>query len=94
MASSIIIDLRPFVRRRGLHPDVSGMLKDQLSLGIASLDRSWILLHGCREEYCHRNICPGYYVLDNGDCLGSPVISTRLFGYFSLAYWCWYFYRW
>jgi hypothetical protein len=80
MASSIIIDLQPFVRRRDLHSGVTGVLKDQLSLGIASPDRSWIFLHGCHEEYCPCNICPDYYVLDNGDCLGSPVTSIRLFG--------------
>src|SRR4051812_20386258 len=25
--------------------------------------------------------------------LGSPTTSTKLFGHFSLAYWCWYSYR-
>jgi hypothetical protein len=36
-------------------------------LDFASSDRSWIFSHGCREEYCPRNFCPGCYILDNGD---------------------------
>jgi hypothetical protein len=29
--------------------------------------RFWSFSHGCREEDYPRNICPGCYVLDNGD---------------------------
>jgi hypothetical protein len=72
MASSSIIDLRPFIQRRDLHPGVSGSVgRSTFSrhgpLDLASPDRSWIFSDGCREEYYPRNICPGYYVLDNGD---------------------------
>jgi hypothetical protein len=31
------------------------------------LDRSWIFSHGYREDVCPRNICPDYYILNNGD---------------------------
>ena len=53
------------------------------SLDLASPDQSWIVSHGCREEDCPRNICPGYYVLGNGDSFSRlPTTSTKLFGYF------------
>jgi hypothetical protein len=49
----------------------------------------------CHGEYCHHNICPGCYVIGNGDTYSHLVaMSTRLYSYFSLAYWCWYFCRW
>jgi hypothetical protein len=37
------------------------------SSDLASLYRFWIFSHGCREEACLRNICPGCYVFFNGD---------------------------
>jgi hypothetical protein len=72
MASSSIIDLRFFLRRRDLRPDVNGGIKRLKfsrygSLDLASPDRSWIFSHGRREEYYPRNNFPGCYVLDNGD---------------------------
>jgi hypothetical protein len=72
MTSSIIIDLRFFLRRRDLLPGVSRSVgRSTLSRygpsDLASPDRSWIFSHGCREEYYPCNICSGCYVLDNGD---------------------------
>jgi hypothetical protein len=72
MASSTIVDLQPFVRRRDLHPGVSGSVgRSTFSwygpLDLAWQDRSWIFSHGFRKEYCPYNICHGYYILDNGD---------------------------
>ena len=72
MTSSAISDLRPFVRRRDLLPDVNGGV-ERLQLSrygcsdLTSPDRSWIFSHGCREEDYPRSLCPGCYVLDNGD---------------------------
>jgi hypothetical protein len=72
MISSIIIDLRYFVRRRDFHSDVSASVgRSTFSRygpsDLALPDQFWIFSHGCREEYYHRNICSGCYVLDNGD---------------------------
>jgi hypothetical protein len=72
MVSSTIIDLRPFVRRRDLHPGVSGSVgRSTFSRygpsDLASPDQSWIFSHGCREEYYPRNICLGCYILGKGD---------------------------
>jgi hypothetical protein len=72
MASSAIIDLLPIFRRRDLPPDVNcdvGRLKFSRygASNLASSDRSRIFSHGCRDDVCSRNICPGCYVLDNGD---------------------------
>jgi hypothetical protein len=72
MASSIISNLCPFLRRRDLPPDVNGGV-ERLKFcryepsDLASLYQFWIYSHGCHEEVCPRNICPGCYVLDNGD---------------------------
>ena len=47
--------------------------------------------HGCREEDCPRNICPDYFVLDNGDSFSRlPMTSTKLYGCLSLKYQWWY----
>jgi hypothetical protein len=72
MTSSIISDLRFFLRRRDLRLSVNsrvGRLKFSRygSSDLASPDRSWIFSHGHREEYYPRNNFPGCYVLDNGD---------------------------
>jgi hypothetical protein len=72
MASSIIIDLRPFDRRRGLAPGVNGGVGRLNSFRygpsyLASPDRFWIFSLGRREENYPRSICPGGYILDNGD---------------------------
>jgi hypothetical protein len=72
MASSSIIDLRFFLRRRDLHPGVNDSIERlqfsrYSSLDLASPDRSWIFSHGRREEYYPCNNFPGCYVLDNGD---------------------------
>jgi hypothetical protein len=72
MASSIIIDLRFFIRRRDLRPSVNGSVgrlkfSRYGSSDLGSLDRSWIFSHGRREEYYPHNNFPGCYVLGNGD---------------------------
>lgn len=36
-------------------------------MNLASPDRSRIFSYGYHEDVCPRNICPGYYILDNGD---------------------------
>jgi hypothetical protein len=72
MASSIIIDLWPFDRRRDLPRDVNGGVGRLNSFrygpsDLASPDQFWIFSLGCREENYPRSICPGGYILDNGD---------------------------
>jgi hypothetical protein len=72
MASSTIIDLRPFDRLRDLPPDVNGGVGRLNSFrygpsDLASPDRFWIFSFGCREENYPRSICLGGYILDNGD---------------------------
>ena len=88
MALFSISDLWATIRRRDLLPDVNGGV-ERLSLSrygssdLASPDRFWIFSHGCREEDCPHNICPGYYVFGNGDSFARlPTTSTELFGYF------------
>jgi hypothetical protein len=34
---------------------------------LASPDQFWICSYGCREDVCPCNICPGCYVVNNGD---------------------------
>jgi hypothetical protein len=72
MASSTIIDLRFFLRRRDLSPGINGSVgrlkfSRYGSSDLALPDRSWILSHDCREVYYPCNNFPGCYVLDNGD---------------------------
>jgi hypothetical protein len=72
MASSLIINLRFFLRRRDIHPGVNGSIERlQISrygsLDLALPDRSWIFSHGRRKEYYPRNNFSGCYVLDNSD---------------------------
>jgi hypothetical protein len=72
MASSTIIDLWFFLRRRDLRPGVNGSIERLQfsrydSLDLASPDRSWILSHGRREEYYPRNNFSSCYILDNSD---------------------------
>ena len=70
-SSSIISKLPFFLRRRNLLPDVNGgavrlNLSSFVPSDFASSDRFWIFSYGCHED-CPCNICPGCYVLDNGD---------------------------
>jgi hypothetical protein len=72
MLSLMISDLRLFVRRRDLLPGINdGAVRLQFyRYGFpdhASPDQFWILSPGCREKGYPCNICPGYYVFDNGD---------------------------
>jgi hypothetical protein len=72
MTSSIIIDLRPFDRRRDLPPGVNGGVGRLNSFrygpsDLASPDRFWIFSLSRREENYPRSICPGGYIIDNGD---------------------------
>jgi hypothetical protein len=72
MTSSIIIDLRFFLRRRDLPPRVNGSV-GRLNFSrygfsdLASPNRSWIISHGCRKEYYPHNNFLRCYILDNGD---------------------------
>jgi hypothetical protein len=71
MASSSIIDLWPFDRRRDLSPGVNGGVGRLNtfrygSSDLASPDRFWIFSLGRREENFPRSICPGCYILGNG----------------------------
>jgi hypothetical protein len=92
MVPSTIIDLRPFDRRRDLLPGVNGGVGRLNSfrhgpLDLASPDRFWIYFLGCRKENYPCSICPGGYILDNGDSyprLPSDVDQV------ALTYWCWY----
>jgi hypothetical protein len=62
---------------------------------LALSDQSWTFSHGHREEYCPCNIFPSCYVFGNGvRTLSTPVMSTWLSSYFSLAYWCGYSCQW
>jgi hypothetical protein len=72
MASSIIIDFRPFDRRRDLPSGVNGGVERLNSFrygpsDLASPDQFWIFSLSCREENYPRSIYPGGYILDNGD---------------------------
>jgi hypothetical protein len=72
MASSTIIDLRSFDRRRDLPSGVNDGV-GRLNFfrygpsDLASPDRFWIFSLGYREENYPRSICPGGYILDNSD---------------------------
>ena len=99
MTSSLISDLWPTVRRRDLLPSVNGGV-ERLNFprfgtsDLALLDQFWIFSYGFREEVCPCNICPGCYVLVNGDSYPRfPATSTKRFDCFSLEYWCWYSFR-
>jgi hypothetical protein len=99
MASSIIIDLWPFDRRRDLPPGVNGGVGRLNSFrygpsDLASLDRFWIFSLGRREENYPRSICPNGYILDNYHSYPRlPSNVDQVSGYFALTYWCWYSYR-
>jgi hypothetical protein len=72
MASSTIIDLRFFLRRRDLQPGVNGNVgrlkfSRYSSSDLTSPDWFWIFSHDRREEYYPRNNFPGCYILDNGN---------------------------
>jgi hypothetical protein len=50
---------------------------------LALPDQFFPFSHGCCEEDFPCNICPDFYVLDNGDCThGSLATLMRLFGFF------------
>jgi hypothetical protein len=94
MTSSTISDLQTFVRRQQLLPGVNGVVvKLQFyRYGLIDLTLSsqfWSFTHGCHEEDYPRNICPGCYILDNGDsCTRLFNDVGQLFGLFFLEYWC------
>jgi hypothetical protein len=72
MTSSRVIDLRPFDQRRDLSPGVNGGVERLNSFrygssDLASPDRFWIFSLGRREENYPCSICPGGYIIDNGD---------------------------
>jgi hypothetical protein len=71
MVSSTIIDLRLFDRRRDLSLGVNGNVGRLNSFRYGSSDFAsdwfWIFSLSHREENYSRNICPGCYILDNGD---------------------------
>jgi hypothetical protein len=72
MTSSKIIDLWPFDLRRDLPFDVNGGVGRLNSFrygpsNLTSPDRFWIFSLDRREENYLRDICPGCYVLNNGD---------------------------
>jgi hypothetical protein len=72
MSSSTIIDLWPFGRWRDIPSDVNGGVGRLYFFrygpsDLASLDRFWIFSLDHREENYPCNICPGCYVIDNGD---------------------------
>jgi hypothetical protein len=72
MSLSIIIDLRPFDRRWDLSPGIDGGVGrlNPFRYGpsdLTSPDRFWIFSLGRHEKNYPRNICPGCYILDNGD---------------------------
>jgi hypothetical protein len=72
MTSSTIIDLRPFDRRRDLPLGVNGGVGRLNSFRygpsyLTSLNWFWIFSLGRRKENYPRSICPGGYILDNGD---------------------------
>jgi hypothetical protein len=97
MVYSTIIDLRSFLRRRDLHPGVNGSVgRSNFSrygpLDLASPDRSWIffLMVAARSIILVLFIPSATSSTMVIRALGSPATSTRLFGYFSLSYWCWY----
>jgi hypothetical protein len=86
MASSIIIHLWFFLRRRDLSPDINDSV-GRLNFSryghsdLPSLDQSWIFSYGCRKDYYPRNISPNCYILDNGDsCSWLPSNVDGLFG--------------
>jgi hypothetical protein len=72
MSSSIISDIRLFVRRQDLLPIVKGgAVRLQFYryglIDLASPDRLWILSPSCCKEGYPYNIYPNYYIFDNGD---------------------------
>jgi hypothetical protein len=100
MTSSTIIDLWPICRRRDLSPGINeGVRRLKLSRygpsDLALPDRSRIFSHGCREDIVLAifvpTATPSAMVIRT---LGYPMKSTKKFGSFSLAYWCWYSCRW
>jgi hypothetical protein len=96
MTSSIIIDLRFFLRWRDLHHGDNGSVGSLKfsrygSLDLASSDRSWIFSHSRREEYYPHNNFSDCYIIDNGDSYSwLPTMSTKLFSYFALTCLCCY----
>jgi hypothetical protein len=72
IASSIIKDLRAFVRRQDPLPNINGgggrlLFSVYGPSDLASRDQSWNFFHGRRKECCLHNIFPGCYVFENGD---------------------------
>jgi hypothetical protein len=91
MASSTIIALRPFDRRRDLPPGVNGGVGRLNSFkygpsDFASPDRFWILFLGRRRKNYPRSICPGGYILDNGNSYSRlPINLDQVVSYFALT---------
>jgi hypothetical protein len=99
MASSTISDLRTFVRRRDLLPDVNddveGLTFSRYGPSdLASLNFGSIIMVVARMFVLAIFVPAAISSTMVVRIFGSPATSTRLFGYFSLAYWCWYSCRW
>jgi hypothetical protein len=61
-----------------------------MGLHISYFVRS-IFCHGCREKHYPCNIFLCGYIIENGDLYSwLPATLIRMFGNFSLAYWCWH----
>jgi hypothetical protein len=94
MASPIIIDLRPFDRRRDLPPGVNGGVGRLNSLGMVLQILLRQINFGSFLLVAARRIIFAVFVPTATSStmvictLDSPAMSIKLFGYFSLIYWC------
>jgi hypothetical protein len=90
--TSSISFLRPFIRRREFLPNVNGGVRRSNfpSYGLSDLaspDQFLMVSDDCLEEVCPRRICPGCYILDNGDSfsrLSSDVDQAVRFVFFGI----------
>jgi hypothetical protein len=94
MISSTIIDLWPIFRRWDISPNVTdGVRRLKLSRygpsDLALSDGSLVMV--VTRMFVHAIFIPTATSSTIVICaLDSPTTSTRLFGCFSLEYWCWY----